>query len=313
MRYVLLGLVVAALVVTLATSATQINAGERGVVRRFGKVVEIAGPGLHLGLPWGIDQVDVVNVDRVRQVKIGYSDGGGDELNLATPPGQLVTGDHNLVNVQLTIDYAVNDTEVEQFLLHADQADGLVARAAEAVLAEWVAGRGVNEVLLTGKVALPSHLVAETQKRLAPYQLGVQIRVANVGHLLAPKEVKAAFDDVTRAEAEIETQLNEAGEEANRLLGEAGSEADHVRRMAQTHAEQVVDAALARARVFAKNRDFFQFARQRNPNYLVTVWRAELNAMYAQIQKTGLIDLLDHLLGPNGFDIWQPLSWPKKN
>jgi membrane protease subunit HflK len=310
MRYVLLSVLAVVLLVTLWTSVTQVNSGERGVVRRFGKVIEVAGPGLYIGLPWGIDRVERVAVNRQRRVTIGYSDRDNEELS--TPAGQLLTGDHNLVNIQVVIDYEVNDTEVEQFVLYGDKADGLVARAAEAVLAEWIASRGVDEVFLTGKVLLPTYLVRETSQRIAPYQLGVQIKVANVAHLFPPREVKAAFDDVTRAQSEIQTLLFEADQEADRLRREANMENHYLKQQAKARAGQTVDLAVAQSKGFKNSLSLYHALSKENANYLTMVWWNEMNRMYAKIRETGRIDLLDHLLAPGGLDIWQmPLS-PKK-
>ena len=163
---VVLGLL---LVAYLLTGVVQIRSDERAVVRRFGRVVATPQPGLWVGFPWGIDRVECVKVDQVRRVPVGYQP-DADEPGGGTPPGQLLTGDHNLVNIQVVIDYTVRPEpeQIDNFVIQADRADGLVARAAEASLAEWVAGRGVDEVLLTSKVALPSWLVRQTQDRLAP-------------------------------------------------------------------------------------------------------------------------------------------------
>jgi len=105
-----------------------------------------------VGLPWGLDQVDRVPVARVKRVTVGALSKDEEE----SETGQLLTGDHNLVNVQAEILYTVLENQVEKFVLAADRADALVARAAEAALAEWIAGRTVDEVLLRARRCCPS-------------------------------------------------------------------------------------------------------------------------------------------------------------
>src|SRR5437762_2738609 len=105
-----------------------------------------------------------VPIGSVRRVIVGFQ-GEAAEDN-PTPAGQMLTGDHNLVNAQAEIDYIVREEEIESFVLLADRSDALVARAAESVLAEWVAGRTVDEALLRGKALLPSVLVDDTNRRL---------------------------------------------------------------------------------------------------------------------------------------------------
>ena len=138
-----------------ATGLYEVRPGESAVVRRFGRVLaERPEPGLHLGMPWGVDRVDRVAVDHLRRVVVGYQDGGDAEM----PGGQLLTGDHNLVNVQAAIYYKIRPDQVADYVVQADRVDGLTARAAETVMAEWVASRTVDEALLNGKVGLRAAL-----------------------------------------------------------------------------------------------------------------------------------------------------------
>jgi len=120
---------------TAATALTQVRPGERAVVRRFGRILpQKPGPGLHIGWPWGIDQVERVNVARDRTVPIGFTGREADEAT-ATPTGQLLTGDHNLVNVQVDVNYTIADDEVEKYFLQADRAEAVITRVAESILA----------------------------------------------------------------------------------------------------------------------------------------------------------------------------------
>src|SRR4051794_28957600 len=97
--FILMGLVLTGY---LLTGLTFIRPGERAVVRRFGRVLDKKpAPGLWIGLPWGIDRVDRVPVSLVRRIEIGYQPDTADDLT--APPGQLLTGDHNLVNVRVVL------------------------------------------------------------------------------------------------------------------------------------------------------------------------------------------------------------------
>jgi membrane protease subunit HflK len=124
-RWFVLVLLLLVLAVTAWTCLAQVEPGERGVVMRFGRVVNTVGPGLYVGLPWGIDRVERVAVDRVRRITLGFTDSESDDFGPTVPPGQLLTGDHNLVNVQLVLEYAVNDEEAARFVLYGDQADSM--------------------------------------------------------------------------------------------------------------------------------------------------------------------------------------------
>src|SRR5258707_9964353 len=196
LRYFLL----LAIAAYLLTGLAQVRPEERAVVRRFGQVVARPGPGLWVGLPWGIDRVDRVPVRTVRQIKAGFVPETAFDAP-GTPVGQFLTGDQNLVNVQLTLDYAIGETDadLDEFVMHQDQVDVALAREAEAAAGEWLGGRRVDEGLLTGNAALPAWVMDRLQPRIAGLKLGV--RVQRIGTVLSPPdEVRAAFEPVRQAQ-----------------------------------------------------------------------------------------------------------------
>ncbi len=302
LRFIVLALAVLLVAAYLLTGVVQVQPGERAVVRRFGRVLdEKPGPGLWVGLPWGMDRVDRVSIDEVRRVEVGYSpdqdDGSG------TPAGQMLTGDHNLINVRVVLRYRVREDQLEEFVLHRDRADALIARVAEGVLAEWVARRDVDDVLLQGQVALGEWVVAETQKRLADYRIGVEVQQANVAHLFAPPEVKDAFDEVTRAQTAIRTSVNRAEEEAQRRLRDAEAKKYRTLELARADAREKTLRAKAEADAFLHRLEQYRRLKQENPEFLQRVWFDEMSKLYAKLKADGRLDLLDDHLSADGLDL----------
>jgi membrane protease subunit HflK len=241
------------LVAWLLTGVTEIRPGEVAVVRRFGRVLDVQPqPGLWVGFPWGIDRVDRVAVEQVRRVSVGYRpDEGVDRAEQGdTPPGQLLTGDHNLVNLQVVINYAVDPEGVVDYVLQRDNVEELLTRTAEAVLAEWAAGRPVDEVLQKGSTLLPAALLERLPPRLAPYRLGVRLRSVNVAPPSPPDEVKPAFDRVGQARAESGTRVQQARAEAQRNHTNAGIELRRMEDQTREYVTNVPKQARADAEAF---------------------------------------------------------------
>jgi membrane protease subunit HflK len=255
--------------------------------------------------------VDRIQVDQVRHMKVGYEQ-GSDAAGPMTPPGQMLTGDHNLVNLQVAIDYSVLGAEVEHFAVQQDRIEGLVARAADTVLAEWIGSRTVDEVLVSGKVVLPRLLVTRTQERLEPYRLGVQVRSASVLYLAPPDEVKHAFDAVNRAQTEIGTTINRAHKDAESQLRVAQAKKYQLEQQAAAYAAEQRWLAEADAEAFEKRLAVYQEMGKQNPAYLNGIWWAEMGKLFAQLKKNGQLDLLDRHLGSDGLDITVMPPLPKK-
>jgi membrane protease subunit HflK len=311
-RLLVLG-VLGGVVAYLTTGLTQVRPGERAVVRRFGRVrPDKPGPGLWIGLPWGMDRVDRVSVDALRRVEVGYRP-DQDEDPQTTPPGRLLTGDHNLVNVQVVIGYTVREDEVEEYVLQQDRADALVARVAEAVAAEWVAGRGVDDVLLQGRSALRDRLVAECGRRLAPYHLGVAVQQADVTYLFPPAQVKSSFDDVTRAQAKISEQVNKAEQEAATTLRKAEAEKFRLVQLALAYAHEQRSRAQAEADSFEKRLAQYHRLRKENPHFLTRIWFDEIGRLLGRMKDGGRLDLLDNHLSGGELDLTVIVPPPKKD
>jgi len=303
-RRTILAVLVVLLGLYLLTGVTQVRSDERAVVRRFGRVLDYQpGPGLWIGLPWGMERVDRVRVDEVRRVEVGYQP-DADEDGQTTLPGQFLTGDHNLVNLQMIVNYAVRHDELVNYVVHADEVNALVNRATETAIAEWVAERTVDNVLLFGKVELPRWIFQEVPKRLNDYHLGISIlESASVTHLLPPWQVKADFDRVTQAQTEIRTRLNKAEQDAAQARSTAEADEYRMEQLAAAYARERILLARAEADRFERRQQQYENMKRDNPNALAAIWWDEMGKLFVKMREGGRVDLLDHHLGPNGLDI----------
>jgi len=299
-RRIFWAVVVLAVVGYALSGVTLVRPGERAVVRRFGRVLENKPePGLYIGLPWGMERVDRVAVDRVQEVTVGYRDGD----TQPAPPGQVLTGDHNLVNLRVVLNWKVKPEAVADYLTHADRVDGLIARAAETVLAEWAAGRDVDDVLLHAKTELRPVLRDRTQQFVEPYGLGVEVLDARVVLAAPPDEVRPAFDAVARAQTRISTRVNGARKEADSGYRAALSDRYRLEQDAAAYASARERLARSDAEAFLVRLDQYRQAREQNPNYLRQIWEEERNRLFARMKESGQIGALDQYLGPDGLDI----------
>jgi membrane protease subunit HflK len=294
----------------LLTGLVQVRPGERAVVRRFGRVLaEKPEPGLWVGLPWGMDRVDRVAVDRVQSITVGYQETDAGET---MPPGQLLTGDHNLVNVQAALYYKVRLPEIEDYVLQEDRVGALLSRAAEAVMAEWVAGRTVDDVLLNGKNELPRVLERRMPEVIGPYRLGVQVLDARVATVTPPDEVKAAFDSVALEQTRITTRRNQAEQEAEARWRAAQSDKYALEQTTAAYVHNQELLARRDAERFGERLAQYRRGVRDNPQYLRQIWEEERGKLFAQLKQNNQIDLLDHHLGAGGLDLFTTPPLPPK-
>jgi membrane protease subunit HflK len=292
------------------TGVVQVLPGELAVVRRFGRVLPYkAEPGLWVGLPWGMDRVDRVAVDRVQSVAVGFRE---DDGTTAMPEGQLLTGDHNLVNVQATLYYKVRPDGAEDYVAQGDRVEAVLVRAAEAVMGEWVAGRTVDDVLLNGKNDMRAVLAARVQDAADGYGLGVQVLDARVGAIAPPDEVKDAFDDVAREQTKIATRRHQADQDAEAKWRRAQAEQFRLEQSAAAYATSTELLARRDAERFLERLRQYRLGVRQNPDYLRQIWDEERGKLFARLRENNQIDLLDHHLGADGLDLMTAPPLPRK-
>jgi len=305
--FLVVGLLMAA---SLLTALKPIKPGQRAVVRRFGRVVATPEPGLWIGLPWGLDRLDLISV-QIRRVAVGYEKETDDDEE-AVPPGQFLTGDHNLVNVQAKIDYSVDEANLVDHLEQMDRLEAIVTRTVEGVLAEWLAARKVDEILIRGQADLSEYLVQHTQSRIADYRLGIRIHNANIGFLHPPWQVQADFDEVTRAQTSIHTLENEALQRRLEVLRDAQRNSFEIQNRAEAYRIERIWLAQAEVDRFTKRLETYRRLRKDNPSYLSAIWWDEMGKLFDRLKEAGRIDLLDNHLGADGLDITVFPTMPKK-
>ncbi|QJW97320.1 SPFH domain-containing protein [Frigoriglobus tundricola] len=299
-RYLLALLAVA----YLLTGVYQVGPDERAVVRRFGQVVARPGPGLGFGLPWGVDRVDRIPVRTVRQLRVGYDPGAGDTSgstgdSTRTPAGQMLTGDQNLVNVQLVIDYAIGeaDQDLDDYTVHRELVDATLTRAAEAAAAEWAGGRTIDHVLLTGSSALPAWVMDRLGERLPELRLGVRVQRASVALLTPPDEVRSAFEAVTQAQTAIGTKETQARQERDQRLSQAAATRYKLEQEARQFRDEQRAQGRADAAAFLDERAAFRTIAKTNPDARALLWWNEIQeTLDAITTHGGRAEPIDHYL-----------------
>jgi len=229
-----------------------VNPGEAAVVRRFGVVVERrVEEGLHYRLPWPIDQVDIVNVATVRRESVGVIEPTGEDHVHDEPMDkfQALTGDTNIIDVEVIVQYQVRDPA--DFLFNVDYPPYRVIReVVRGSVTTLIAGLPVDQILTTERQRLQDAIRVDAQRRLDEYRSGLAIVSISLQKAYPPDEVADAFRDVASAGEDKAKSINEAQGYANSIVPQARGEAQQVLAGANAYAAQVVNAAQGAAQAF---------------------------------------------------------------
>lgn len=249
-RLSLWGVLAVLILLWLASGTYQVNPGEVGVVRRFGRAVTTTGLGLHWHLPWPVETVDTPNVELARRVEVGFRTRGPGNYEEIPEESLMLTGDENIVHAEVIAQYKIKDPV--QFLFNVRDPDEVVRSALEASLRAVVGSRLIDEVLTTGKTQVQDETQRQLQGLLDRYESGIQVLAVQLQDVQPPDQALQAFKDVASAREQKQRLINEAQSYRNDVIPKARGEAEKILREAEAYAaEQVAQARGEAARFLA--------------------------------------------------------------
>jgi membrane protease subunit HflK len=229
-------------------SACLVEPGEVVVVRRLGKRLEPAWQsGLHWRIPLGIDRIDRVRSDVVRQLTVGLAVPPGSGQDPAA--GELMTGDLNLLRVSGAIQYRV--VRPVEYVLRAAGVEPILAHSAETSLTRALSVRGVDAVLRTDRQAVAREVKRALEDSSDRYQLGVAILGVSITDARPPGEVEAEFAAVQAAESYRARRANEARSHEETRLEQARAQAQATLERARAASARTLFLTRARAERFS--------------------------------------------------------------
>jgi len=168
----------------------------------------------------------------------------------AENPTEYLTGDQNLINVRMAVQYAVKDPAA--FLFRSQDVAQLIAKSVESAFARTIASENVDSLLTTGKVAAQNATLIAAREILDDYASGVFINSINIENVTPPAEVAGAFRESVSARADRDRIVNEAQGYANDTVAKAKGEAEKLGADAESYRQQRINEAEGDAARFAK-------------------------------------------------------------
>ena len=275
----LIGLLVGvAVLVWLASGFYIVDTGQRGIVLRFGKYIETTEPGPRWHLPWPIESREVVNVDQVRTVEIGYRNNVKSKV---LKESLMLTDDENIIDLQFAVQYILKDPV--DFLFVNRAPEDTVLQVAETAMREIVGKNKMDYVLYEGRADIAARAKVLMQDILDRYKTGISVSQVTLQNIQPPEQVQAAFDDAVKAGQDRERLKNEAEAYSNDVVPRARGLASRLKEEAEGYKLAVIANAEGEASRFSQILAEYQKAPQ------VTRQRLYLDTMQTVMNNTSKI------------------------
>ena len=240
------------LIIALIWAATGfyiVDQGSRGVVLRFGKNTEVTMPGPRWHIPFPIESVEVVNLEQVRTLEVGYrSSGNSVARSKELRESLMLTDDENIIDLQFAVQY--NLKSAENFLFNNRSADASVRGAAESAIREIVGKSKMDFALYEGREEIAVKAKKLMQEILDRYDTGINVTSVTMQNAQPPEQVQASFDDAVKAKQDLERQKNEGQAYANDIIPKAKGAASRLTSEAQGYRVKVESEAKGNASRF---------------------------------------------------------------
>lgn len=264
----------------LASGFYQVQPSEQGVILRFGRYVDTTDAGLHYHLPYPIEDVIKVNVTQERSINLGSAE-NRDYRNNAFTESHMLTGDENIVDINLTIVWKIKDAK--DYLFSMRSPDATVSVAAQSVLREIVGQSEMQPIITGDRGKVEDDTKEELQRVLDEFGAGIQIVRVKLQKADPPREVVDAFNEVQRAKADMERFKNEAEAYRNEVLPKARGKAAQILQDAEAYKATMINKAQGEADRFASVYAAYKAGKE------VTIKKMYLEALEDVLQKSNKI------------------------
>ena len=213
-RYIILWAAVGVLLLWLVfTSGHSISPGQRGVVTQLGRYSRTLGPGFSFTLPSPFERVTKLDVENIRNVDLGSS--SGDDL--------MLTGDQNLLNLAYSVRWNVRTPEL--YLFQLSQPEETIREVAESAMRAVVSQVSLNDAMGDRRAEIEAQVAINMQRILDSYRSGIQVQGIAIKQADPPDAVNDAFKQVTAAQQDAQTYINNANAYSLQLRQKAQGEA----------------------------------------------------------------------------------------
>ena len=221
---------------------------QQAVVTTFGKVTDITDAGVHFKLPFGMQQVQKVDVNVYQKIELGYSS-TGENYQTNESESTMITGDYNIVNVDFFVEYKISDPVA--YLYSSNNPELILRNLIQSQVRNVVGSSSVDAVLTDGKENIQMQVKDLVSQILEQYNIGLTLVDVKIQDAEPPTQaVIEAFKAVETAKQQAEAVINDAKAYENAKIPEAQAHADQLIQNAEYLKQKRINEAKEQVAMF---------------------------------------------------------------
>jgi len=182
-------------------------------VTQFGRYSRTLSPGVSFTLPSPIERVKKVDVESIRTIDLGSQ--SSEDL--------MLTGDQNLIDIAYAVRWNVKAPEL--YLFQLSDPDEAIKQVAESAMRSVIAQVTLQDAMGDKRGEIEARVVDAMQRVLDGYRSGVAVQGVAIQQADPPDEVNDAFKEVTAAQQDAKSYINQANSYALQITAKAQGDA----------------------------------------------------------------------------------------
>lgn len=250
-KWIVICVIVIFALIVLGTSLYIVDQTEQSVILRCGRYIETVGPGLHIKLPFGIDQNYNVPTQTVQTLTYGYRNAtSGNTNGRATvynysnysSESTMLTGDLNIVDIQWIVQYKIENPYL--WLFSVENNKQTINDISRSVVNQLVGDLPILSIMSSERTTIEEEAQSMIQDILNEYRMGAKIITVKLQDIVPPAgDVQDAFEDVNKAIQDMNKYINQGKENYNSIIPAAQGEANRLEKQAEGYASERVNTA----------------------------------------------------------------------
>jgi regulator of protease activity HflC (stomatin/prohibitin superfamily) len=260
-------------ILILSTCFVIIKTGDQALLERFGRPLGqdgVIGPGLHVKLPWPIDQVKVFHTEQIQRFIVGADPETSDTIAWATPHAkednfliasrdlnpELETNQAteaksppvNLLSVSIPVQYQI--TNLATWAYVNQDPDALLHGISLRAVGQYLASADMDSLMSSGRAAAAQALRENIQAEADALNLGVRIVFLGLEDVHPPVKVAKVFEQVVGESELREARVLDAQADAIATNASASARSFQLVHSAQADQHRAIVTSAARAMLF---------------------------------------------------------------
>ncbi|MCK5157319.1 MAG: FtsH protease activity modulator HflK [Spirochaetales bacterium] len=243
-------IIIAAIIVVILglSSFFVVDQTEKSVVLRFGQYNRIVGAGLQWKLPFGIERNLNVPTEVVQNLNFGFRT---EQSGITTVYAKsdfpeesvMLTGDLNIVDIEWTIQYRINDPYA--WLFNVQDRIKTIRDISQSVINQLAGDTAILAVMGPERTNIEVEAQQRMQTIFNTFGLGIRVVTIKLKNIIPPKgDVQDAFEDVNKSVQDMNRLINEGKQAYNKEIPKAQGEALQLIQIAEGYSAERINEAI---------------------------------------------------------------------